>query len=190
MRAWVDESIRVDRAPAPMYLLGASIIETEAEADIVSALRSRAPRAGKLHWRELGDRGRAGVLTLLPTLQIDHLVVIAAPLRPEIRIERARGQCIERLLWELALREVASVTFESRSPAQDKADRRRVDGLRSRRLIPDELFVDWVPGVSEPLLWAPDLMLGAVGDARANCQPVPAELAPLLTEVCLSLIHI
>ncbi len=49
MRAWVDESIRVDRAPAPMYLLGASIIETEAEADIVSALRSRAPRAGKLH---------------------------------------------------------------------------------------------------------------------------------------------
>ena len=88
---------------------------------------------------------------------------------------------------ELALREVASVTFESRSPAQDKADRRRVDGLRSRRLIPDELFVDWVPGGSEPLLWTPDLMLGAVGDARANCQPVPAELAPLLTEVCIDL---
>lgn len=127
------------------------------------------------------------MVELLPALGIQHVVVIAAPLGPHVKQERARGRCFERLLWELASLDVDQVTFESRSAAQDKVDRRRVDGLRGRQLIPQSLYADWVPGLTQPLLWSPDLLLGAVGDARANDLSLPSELASLVTEVRIDL---
>lgn len=187
MRAWVDESAREDGVALPMYLLGASLTNVDTEQEASEMLQSLAPRGRKLHWRELGDRGRAEAADLLPTLGIRHVVVIAAPLRPDVKQERARGVCFERLMWELAEREVGQVTFESRSTAQDRTDRRRIDGLRGRRMIPHSLRADWVPGPTQPLLWSPDLLLGVVGTARANAGPLPAELATLVTEIRLDL---
>lgn len=187
MRAWVDESARKDGAALPMYLLGASLTSVDVEQDAAEMLQALAPRGRKLHWRELGDRGRAKAADLLPNLGICHVVVIATPRHLGVKQERARGLCFERLMWELAERGVDQVTFESRSSAQDRTDRRRIDGLRGRRLIPQSLRADWVPGPTQPLLWSPDLLLGVVGTARASGGPLPAELATLVTEIRIDL---
>ena len=187
MRAWVDESALQSRVDVPMYLLGASLTSTEHEISISSDLRCRVPRGKKLHWRELGDRGKTEARSLLSTLPIEHVIVIAGPLRDGVKQERARGQCIERLLWELSERMVDTVTFESRSPAQDRADRRRVDGLRGRQYISTSMHVQWTPGATEPLLWLPDLIVGAVGDARAHNRRLAAELNPTITEISIEL---
>lgn len=93
MRAWVDESAREDGVALPMYLLGSSLTNVDAEQEASEMLQSLAPRGRKLHWRELGDRGRAEAADLLPALGIRHVVVIAAPLRPDVKQERARGDC-------------------------------------------------------------------------------------------------
>lgn len=187
MKAWVDESVRETGVPTPMYLLGASLTQDTAQQEVSEALLRLAPRGRKLHWRDLGDRGRNTMLEFLPSLRIEHVVVIAAPLRSGIKQERARGQCFQQLLWELQQRNVDHVTFEARTPAQDKADKRRVDGLRSRHLIPRSLRADWVPGANQPLLWTPDLVLGAVGQARAYNLPLSPALSALVTEVRIEL---
>lgn len=187
MKAWVDESVREAGVPTPMYLLGASLTQEASQHEVSEALLALAPRGRKLHWRDLGDRGRSAMLEFLPLLGIEHVVVIAAPLRPGMKQERARGQCFQQLLWELQQRNVDQVTFEARTPAQDKTDKRRVDGLRSRHLIPHSLYAKWIPGGDEPLLWSPDLVLGAVGQARAHNLPLSPALSALVTEIRIEL---
>lgn len=187
MRAWVDESVRNSPLSSSMYLLGATVSAGSDERDVAQSLRSMAPRNRKLHWRELGADGRTQMIDYIADLHLEHLIVVATPLRPEFKQERARGLCLERLMWELGQRKVERVVFESRSPAQDRADRRRIDGLRAQRTIPNSLYVDWVPGATDPWLWVSDLMLGAVGQARATGSPVPASLAPQVTEVRVDL---
>lgn len=168
-----------------MYLLGASIAEAEdGEASVL--LRRHAPRNGKLHWRDLGVDGKTKVRELIPRLGLRHVVVIAAPLAAS-RQERARGRCFERLLWELSRRSVSSVIVEARSPQQDRTDLKRVDGLRARAVIPRTMRVSWVPGVKEAMLWAPDIVIGALGDAHVAGVDVPAGLRETVTEVRIDL---
>lgn len=183
--AWVDESMRIRGAEVPIHFLGASIGSSEpAEAPVL--LRQLAPRGNKLHWRDLGANGKARAAALLPQLGLRHVVVSVAPLVPA-KQERARGLSFERLLWELAQREVARVVVESRSPSQDRKDLKRVDGLRSRAVIPRDMRVEWVPGIEDPMLWAPDLVLGALGDAYVDRVDAPPALAEQVTRIDIKL---
>lgn len=129
LHAWVDESMRTTGVRTPVYLLGASIGVATIRDRAEPVLRRLAPRGKKLHWRELGDAGKATVIEILPTLGLRHLVVVGMPL-DGVRQERARGRCFTRLMWELTQRHVAHVSIESRSATLDAKDRRRVDGLR------------------------------------------------------------
>jgi hypothetical protein len=182
--AWVDESIRT--VGEPMYLLGASITTTDSYDAAAELLRSFAPRGKKLHWRDLGDAGRKPVVDALPDLHLHHVVVVGTPM-VGIREERARGRCFERLLWELDRSGVTKVVFESRTRHQDQTDRRRVDGLRSRGVITGGLRAEWRRGAEEPLLWAADVVLGAVGDARVAGRQLDARLAASIQEIVISL---
>ncbi len=58
--------------------------------------------------------------------------------------------------------------FESRAKALDLSDRRRIDGLSARNALSRETRVDWIRGEADPMLWSPDILLGAVGDVHAH----------------------
>lgn len=92
---------------------------------------------------------------------------------------------MERLMWELEECDVEHVTFESRSPEQDKQDLRRIDGLRSRKTLGPTVRADWTPGRAEPLLWAADVMVGLVGDAKATGAEIVPELRDQIIEINL-----
>ncbi|WP_245725804.1 hypothetical protein [Propionibacterium cyclohexanicum] len=122
----------------------------------------------------------------IPELCLHHVVVIGAPMIG-IRQERVRGRCFERLFWELDQAGVTKVVFESRTPHQDQTDLRRIDGLRSRGVITGDLRAEWRRGAEEPLLWAADIVLGAVGDARAAGTELDARVAVSIQEIVISL---
>jgi len=99
--------------------------------------------------------------------------------------ERARGLCLERLMWELANRHVEHVTFESRSPTQDRTDLRRIDGLRAQKVLGPSIRADWLPGRTEPLLWAADVIVGLVGDAKAGSDNLSPAMRAKIIEIIL-----
>ncbi|MGY5766057.1 hypothetical protein ACXET9_12745 [Brachybacterium sp. DNPG3] len=181
LHAWVDESMRATGVPVPVYLLGAAIARKDV-TPFVDRLRRLAPRGGKLHWRDLGERGRAAVAREILTEEIQHVIVIASPLTPGGQ-ERARGRCFERLLWELERRSVQDVVVESRSDRQDRSDLRRVDGLRSRMIVSREMRVEWRPGGEVPMLWVPDDVLGMVGDAYRDEVDIGHRASALITRI-------
>lgn len=113
--AWVDESIRRSGLREPVYLLGATITSPAGYETISHVLKTYAPKGNKLHWRDLGSRGKQNVAHGLSTLELEHIIIIRT-LVAGMSEERARGLCIERLMWELDSREITNVTFESRSP--------------------------------------------------------------------------
>lgn len=112
------------------------------------------------------------------------LLPLAAP-----RQERAWGRCFERLLWELSQRPVSRVIVEARSSQQYRTDLRRVDGLRPRAEIHEAMRVSWIPGVKDAMLWAPDIVIGALGDAYVAGADVPAGLREIVTKVRIDLRH-
>lgn len=163
MTAWVDESIQqLGDQDGHVYLLGAVLMDSRGAARLQSELLSRAPTHRKLHWRDLGSRGRRDVDRWLRGWPGEALVAVEEGAAPS-GLERARALCMKRLLGELARLGVPEVHLESRSRAQDVTDRRRIDGMRSQQLIPDTMMVTWDRGAEAPLLWAADLLLGSLG---------------------------
>lgn len=71
-----------------------------------------------------------------------------------------------QLLWELQRRNVTDVLFESRRSAQDPEDKKLIAAaIRSQQLEPGLVYGFGYPS-SDPLLWLPDLVAGAVSRAR------------------------
>lgn len=90
-------------------------------------------------------------------------------------------------MWELDQRGVTHVLFESRSASQDARDRRRIDGLRTRNVLRPAIRADWMAGAAEPLLWAPDILIGLLGDAKTRGETLPTEISALVTEIQIRL---
>ncbi|WP_420366244.1 hypothetical protein AAEP80_05290 [Curtobacterium sp. L3-7] len=183
LHAWGDESIRSHGLDGPAYLLGASIVDS-ADADAVrDRLRSlRGADGRKLHWYELDRRHRARVVDVVTTLAASHVVVIARPMDLP-KQERARSACLERLVWELAGRAASLLTLEARPTALMARDRRAVDTLRIRGVLPPTMRVEHGHPSDEPLLWLPDQVLGMVGACVAGGSSLPEPLDVDVVEI-------
>lgn len=68
---------------------------------------------------------------------------------------------------------VTKVFLEAREKGQRKKDLQLVNALRSRRTIWDELRVEIGFPSEEPMLWIPDQVLGALGDAETRRLTTP-----------------
>lgn len=157
------------RSPAGgLYLLAATICTPAAAEPIRDGMRSLLVGSGsRLHWHTEGPQRRRTIAAQLATIDslAAHTVVVAAPVDPE-RQERARRLALERLLYELDNAGVSLVWIESRTAALNARDRELVAALRSRRGVSGALVVDFASPTREPMLWAPDAVAGAVGQAR------------------------
>lgn len=150
-------------------------------------------RRGKrrFHWRleQRADQRRAvGRLAALSAL---HVVVVGHRME-NARQERARRQCLERLLWELDQMQIAQVWLDRRTESLNRRDREFVGTLRARGIIGKRLRVDFLHSFDgndgEILLWLPDIVAGAVAAARGDGDvELRATLAGSLRELVIDL---
>ncbi len=159
--AWGDESIRAKGLDRPVYLLAASRVLTgeQRARELLDALKPRHAR--KLHWRDMDTSRRALAITAIGTLDAAHTVIVGTRTTPA-KTERARRQCLERLLPLLEQDGVTTYCMESRGKKPDQRDISLINAMRSSGRINTDvvhLLAD-----SDPLLWIPDQILGAYGD--------------------------
>lgn len=151
-----------------MYLLGAAVADPSRCDAARQELQKLLPRgAKKLHWTDMEHKQKTRVTELVAHFDMAHLVVVGTPLDHR-KQEHARAKCMERLLWELDQLGVAHVFLEQRTESLNKRDLKLVLNLRGKRSISSEIRVDVAPPSSEPMLWIPDQVLGAVGEAEAS----------------------
>ncbi|MFJ2662703.1 hypothetical protein [Arthrobacter koreensis] len=113
------------------------------------------------------DREKKRVTGLVTGFDMAHMVVIGTPLDHR-KQEHARAKCMERLLWELGQLEVTRVYLEQRTQSLNARDMKLVRHLRGKKSVPSALRVDVQQPSVEPMLWIPDQVLGALGDAASN----------------------
>ncbi|MGL5862990.1 MAG: hypothetical protein ACRCY9_17225, partial [Phycicoccus sp.] len=157
--------------------------DVAAEDDVRDVLRRlKARGAPKLHWRDESTPRRARIAAEVARMPLTSVVVVrSTPTTLPHDPERARRKCMERLLWELVTRGVPDVTFESRGPRDDDRDRRMLDALRRSRGLPGPIRLNHAVGRTEPLLWAPDAVCGAVVEDRCGETANLATLAAVTT---------
>lgn len=168
LHAWVDESMRQKGVSMPMYLLGAVIADPKSCDGPRAELRKILPKgAPKLHWHAMDSRDKKRATALVASLDATHLVVVGAPLNHR-KQERARAQCMEQLYWRLGELGVSQVILEAREKSQRQKDLQLVNALRSKGTMSPGLRVEIGFPRDEPMLWIPDQMLGALGDAESG----------------------
>jgi hypothetical protein len=101
----------------------------------------------------------------LAELVFKAVVVVGTPVIKS-KQERARRLCMETLLPALEQIAVSRVWLEARTSALNQKDRRMVDALRGQKLVSPALRVDTARPREEPMLWASDIVAGAVNAAR------------------------
>lgn len=183
LRAWVDESGSDHTRDPGAYVLAAAIGRREAEPETREQItRLRLPGQVKLHWRDESDRRRTAIARAIANCDLEHLVVVRTGSVSD-RPERRRRKCFERLLFELETKTVSQVVLESRGPADDRRDVQMLNALRGQHYLSSSLRITHVIGRTEPMLWIPDAVCGAVTGARTGTTVYQRALHTRLTLV-------
>jgi hypothetical protein len=115
----------------------------------------------KLHWNEMDAQQRRSAVKTVAGIDGFHVVTIGTPV-PRRRQERARAQCLHRLVLELHGFGVGRLLVESRTHQLNMRDVATVAGTRFQLPKGTPLRVDHRAGAAEPLFWAADIVAGAV----------------------------
>jgi hypothetical protein len=168
LHAWVDESMVIPRQGPGTYLLAAAFADPTLCAGVRETMAGlRAPGQTKLHWRDEDDSRRRKIVTAVADCDVASVVVIGMPLAKS-KQERGRALCMERLLYELDALGVDRVYLESRTKSLNARDMSTVVRLRGVNAISSLLRVDVLEPSGEPMLWIPDIVVGAVKAARSG----------------------
>lgn len=160
--------MRQKNVPVPMYLLGAVVADPTRCEPAREQLRRILPKgAPKLHWQDMGDKEKTRATEVVASFDVAHLVVVGTPLDHR-KQERARARCLEQLYWRLGQMGVSQVFLEQRTRSLNHKDLQLVNALRINKTMPEALHVDIAAPSAEPMLWVPDQVLGALGDAQAH----------------------
>lgn len=163
LTAWADESgSRPDLDPGA-YLIAATLCEEEAVPEIRVVMEDLRIGELKLHWHGSSDERRGLLVEAVSSLPVTGFVVVHVDKDADDR--RHRRKCMEYLLPHLAYMPCSMITFESRGQL-DASDLATMQLLRSRRVIESTLRIDHAVGLTEPALWAADIVCGAVVQAR------------------------
>jgi hypothetical protein len=171
--AYVDESLRLEGEG--LYVLAAVLVPDGRAPAVRAVLRDQLRRGQRrLHWRDEGGRGRRDLASAVADLGVDAVVVTAAGVEPRTS-ERARRLCLMRLLWECGQRGVTELVIESRRH-RDRYDREMFAQARRAGWVSVDVRYSFVAPTDEPLLWASDIVAGAVAAARSVGQTAYLDL--------------
>jgi hypothetical protein len=163
LSAWVDESVVVGPIGEPGTYTMAAVVTDDARCqDLRRELADLSIKPGvRLHWVGESVKRRDLIAEAIARMDIAAILTVGSPMERS-RQERARRCCLERLLYELDRFGVSEVWLESRRAVQDRRDLHLVDSARRKRLISQELTVQFARPAGEPLLWLPDAVAGAM----------------------------
>lgn len=151
-----------------LYLLAAVVADPDLCDSVRDGLRSLVWKsAGRLHWRDETPARRSKIAEFIGVQDLAHVVVVGAPIDSR-RQERARAQCLERLLYELEQLGVSEVWLETRHFALNERDLKLVEALRGKRSVGSGIRVAFARPTDEPMLWVPDAVAGAVNAAHSE----------------------
>jgi hypothetical protein len=182
--AYLDESEPYHERHLGTYVLAAAIIPTEEHNTARASMAALKPRSlSKAHWHQQPDpRDRLQLVRTVAAVPGSQLVVVRLG-DADDRPERRRRLCMERMAYELGQLGVQDAVIESRGPADDARDRAMLQALRQRRALVSPLRFEHVAGPAEPLLWAPDVICGAVNESRAGNETYVSLLPTLRTVI-------
>lgn len=156
--AYVDESYQQG-----VYVLAAVLAHPEAATARHAILDTRLRRQAVIHFVKENPKRR---LQLAETVARLGLPVVAAVRLSQERPERARGRCLHTLSWALASR-ASRIVIEDRQRTLNRHDRSVLTGPRHQP-APSPMFV---AKPDEPLLWAADIVAGALFHDLARSDP-------------------
>ena len=166
--AYGDESVRRAGVPAPVYLLGAYIVD-EDQSDLVNALSVYVRQSGKLHWRDHTSRTKRAVCKTISEYDACYLVVAASPIPEGKGEERSRKKALQYLSVLLdGDFGVDSLVLESRQRKQDENDKMIIALAQQSNVLASGFRVSHRFGREDKRLWVPDQVIGALGDHRAG----------------------
>jgi hypothetical protein len=156
MWAFSDESERGDR-----MLLGLVVIETAAVEDARRALRGLLlPGQRRVHTAKESPRRRAELLGVIARLEVE--AVVFSVRRPSgVRRIASREILIRVACAEILGRGVAAWVLDHQDGAQAARDRRTIELAVAQAGAP--LVYDHRRSHTEPLLWAADAVVWAIG---------------------------
>ncbi|WP_285758623.1 hypothetical protein [Nocardiopsis ansamitocini] len=168
--AYGDESF-LESDSHGFYVLATAVFEPHAigEARAVMSTLWKGSPTSKLHWNDLTPRQRENVAKTVADLAGFHIVAVGSPV-PRRRQERARAVCLNHLVDELHGYGVDTLYLEARDKALNQRDVQTVTGARFNLPRGTRFRVEHHRGGSDPLLWVPDVVAGAV---RAHRQGEP-----------------
>jgi hypothetical protein len=182
-KAFADESFRED-AVHGFYVLAAAVIEPGARGrarEAMLGLRG-ARKSTKLHWNEMDRHQQAMAAKTVASLEGFHVVTVGTPV-PRRRQERARAMCLMSLVRELHDFGVGELVMEGRTPELDQRDISTVVGARYTLPRGAVFRVEHLPGAGEPILWAADIVAGAVRAAKQDRGDLLEILAECVHEI-------
>lgn len=162
---FADESAVVRSPTRQDYLVCAVLLAEQDLDETRDALRPLLrPGQLKFHWSAEGPASRRRMVETLACLQPMSIVVTHRS-QPQHKTERFRRKCLEVLYYELTEAGVKHLILEGRTPSQDRRDMAHVVALQNQHLSRD-LRIAHRRGGDEPLLWIPDVVLGAINSAH------------------------
>ncbi|NAS25140.1 hypothetical protein GT755_26085 [Herbidospora sp. NEAU-GS84] len=179
--AWGDESGSDARLDPGTYLMAVAVGEAHVVPHVREQMRGLLLRGQrKVHWRDESHDRRLKLVDAIADLPVEGFVVVRVAGEAD-RPERRRRKCLETLFRELSVLECGELVLESRGPADDRRDREMLEHLRRRRSLTAPLRLFHEPGPSEPMLWIPDVLCGAVGHSRTGAGEYLERLASRVT---------
>lgn len=166
LRAFGDESFR-EAPDGGYYVLAAAVYARTVEQQVRDVMREQLGtlKARKWHWTEMDAKHRLAAARALAQLGGIHVVTVGTPV-PRRRQERARALCLQRLVHELHGYGVGALVLEGRTAQLNRRDIKTVAGARFQLPKGTRFTVSHANGTAEPLLWAADIVAGAVRASR------------------------
>lgn len=158
--AYADESSVRHNDDHQEYLVCAAILERSKLEEIRQELRPLLlPGQMKLHWTDEGSRRRRQIVLTVSGLDVFQVIVTN---RSQVnrKTERYRRKCLETLYFELGNKKIADLTLESRQESQNRKDIEPIVALQAAGKC-QGIRVTHCRGGDDPLLWIPDVVLGA-----------------------------
>ncbi len=115
----------------------------------------------KLHWTDESETRRRKIVAAVSELAPMTAVVTHMSQRHN-KTERFRRKCLETIYFELASMGIQEVVCEARTSAQNQKDIAHIVALKGQKVVDRDFTINHCRGGDDPLLWIPDIFLGAI----------------------------
>jgi hypothetical protein len=143
-----------------LYIVCAVVV-SDAEASLIRAAVKPflLPGQVKFHWKIEPESRRHAFLSVITNFGFDALMVCDQTSYKGHQ-ERQRRKALELLYAQLELQNIFDVTLEARTPSQNRLDIAHIAGLKSGGNFA-RFRLSHLRGGDDPILWIPDVLLGA-----------------------------